>query len=117
MRTAFEEANTLWGLKLTAQVKCQDCGNLYEIEVPIDPVRFFFSIIHSKDPQLIANWLNRSKHESESIVRSAMDLSYYMRGAMQYKDVMHMSHTERQIGFDYVNKKLEQSAKMPYPVF
>jgi hypothetical protein len=46
-----------------------------------------------------------------------MDLVYYMRGALQYHDALQLSPMERQIGFDYINKRLEQASKMQYPVF
>jgi hypothetical protein len=46
-----------------------------------------------------------------------MDLSYYMRGAIQYHDALLLSPMEREIGFGYVNARLEQAGKMQYPVF
>jgi Fe2+ or Zn2+ uptake regulation protein len=41
IKQAFENANDAWGLKLTSQVKCPDCGEVFEIDVPVDPVGFF----------------------------------------------------------------------------
>jgi hypothetical protein len=46
-----------------------------------------------------------------------MDLSYFMRGAISYHDALLLSPAERQIGFDYVNRRLEIAGKMQNPVF
>ncbi len=54
---------------------------------------------------------------TEAIVKSTMELVYYFRGAIQYDDALLMSPAERDIAFEFVNERLEQARKMPYPVF
>jgi hypothetical protein len=46
-----------------------------------------------------------------------MDLTYYMRGGIQYHAALMLSPSEREIGFSYVNSRLEHAAKMQNPVF
>jgi hypothetical protein len=41
VKVAFETANNEWGIKMTATVKCPDCGKTYSVDVPVDPVGFF----------------------------------------------------------------------------
>jgi hypothetical protein len=50
-------------------------------------------------------------------VKSSLELVYYFRGALQYQDALLMSPAERDLALEFVNERLEQARKMPYPVF
>lgn len=51
------------------------------------------------------------------IIKNALELSYFSRGAWSYYDVLNMSAAERDIAADFVNKRLEQASKMAFPIF
>lgn len=51
------------------------------------------------------------------IIRNAIELSYYSRGAWTYKDVLLMSSAERDMLSEFINGRLEAASKMPFPVF
>ena len=55
--------------------------------------------------------------EIRTIIRNALELSYFSRGAWQYEAVLEMTAGEREIAAEFINKRLEQAAKMTHPVF
>ena len=55
--------------------------------------------------------------EIKGIIRNAMELSYFSRGAWQYEAILDMTAGEREIAVEFINKRLEIASKMPYPVF
>lgn len=36
----FDKANE-WGVNLVSELKCRDCGEIYKVEVPLNPISFF----------------------------------------------------------------------------
>ena len=55
--------------------------------------------------------------EIRNIISNALELSYFSRGAWQYEAVLAMTAGEREIAAEFINKRLEQAAKMSHPVF
>ena len=55
--------------------------------------------------------------EIRIIIRNALELSYFSRGAWQYEAVLEMTAGEREIASEFINKRLEQASKMTHPVF
>lgn len=55
--------------------------------------------------------------EIRMIIKNAFELSYFSRGAWQYESVLEMTAGEREIAAEFINKRLEQAAKMSHPVF
>jgi hypothetical protein len=49
--------------------------------------------------------------ESNEIKRSAIKLSWYMRGGVTYEDIMNMSDYERQCILELVEENLETTKK------
>ena len=74
-------------------------------------------MIRTGDSERIGKLINQLGAEIKSIIRSAIELSYYSRGAWQYTDVLMMTAGERDIATEFVNKRLEQASKMTFPVF
>ena len=58
--------------------------------------------------------LNR---EAEGLMKECIHLVYFMRGAIGYEEMMRRTPGERQAIADFVEKRLEQEAKTPYPVY
>ena len=55
--------------------------------------------------------------EIRSIVKSAIEISYYSRGAWSYEQVLRMSQAEREIAVDFINERLKVASKSMYPVY
>lgn len=49
------------------------------------------------------------------LLEQITEISYYMRGSIQYESVMERSFVEREIMIDFIKKRLEQEAKRPFP--
>lgn len=55
--------------------------------------------------------------DRKRILHSIIQLVYFMRGAIQYKDMMNMSLVERDAVGEFIEKRLEQEAKKTYPTY
>ena len=53
--------------------------------------------------------------EARNIIDSCISLSYYMRGAIQYEDVLMRVPAERDMMFEFIKDRLETESKRPYP--
>lgn len=51
----------------------------------------------------------------QRIVDSAIEMIYFMRGAISYNDMMLMTPGERDRVGSFVEKRLDQESKSPYP--
>jgi 16S rRNA U516 pseudouridylate synthase RsuA-like enzyme len=49
--------------------------------------------------------------EIKQLVRSAIELSYFSRGAWSYETVLRMSAGEREIALEFINARLEAAKK------
>lgn len=56
-------------------------------------------------------------NDIRNIIRNALELSYFSRGAWSYEAVLNMSAGERDIAVDFINKRLEIAGKSMYPVY
>ena len=61
--------------------------------------------------------IDRLKAEARQIVHQCVELSYFMRGAIQYHDMLQTIPAEREIISDFVKKRLESQKKSMYPVY
>ena len=59
----------------------------------------------------------RLGHEIELLVKSALEISYYSRGAWPYHQVLLMSQGERELAVNFVNERLQIAAKSMHPVY
>ena len=65
----------------------------------------------------VQSFITQLGREIRMIIRNALELSYFSRGAWQYEAVLEMTAGEREIAADFINKRLEIASKMPHPVF
>lgn len=65
----------------------------------------------------VRNLIHRLGKETQSLVRLAIEIAYFSRGSLSYAQVMDMSAGEREIALEFINERLEQAKKMPFPVF
>ena len=60
----------------------------------------------------------RLSRDTKTIIDNAIQLSYFMRGAMLYNDIMYsMSYIERDMAMDFIHTRMEQEKKNPHPVY
>lgn len=55
----------------------------------------------------------RMKKDTEAIIAKVVQLVYFMRGAIQYQDMMFMSAGERDIIDQFVKDRLEAESQKP----
>jgi hypothetical protein len=59
----------------------------------------------------------RLGQEIKGIVKSALEISYYSRGAWSYHQVLMMSQAEREMAVDFINERLKIASKSMYPIY
>ncbi len=55
--------------------------------------------------------------EIRGIINSALEISYFSRGAWSYERVLLMTQAEREMAVEFINKRLEIAGKSMYPVY
>jgi len=65
----------------------------------------------------IVEMFGRLQREAEIIVDDVVELTYFMRGAISYEEMMRRTYGERQRVAHFIEKHLKQEAKKPYPQY
>lgn len=68
-------------------------------------------------PEKIQKLIDEMETECNDIKKSAISLSWYMRGGVSYEDVLNMSFEERKIINQLVESNLETTKKTQLPFF
>jgi len=68
-------------------------------------------------PEEIQKLLDGMEKEVLAIKKSAMSLTWYMRGGVSYEDVMNMSYEDRKVINELVEQNLETTKKTQLPFF
>lgn len=55
--------------------------------------------------------------EIRELVKSALEISYYSRGAWSYHNILSMSQAEREIAVEFINDRLKIASKQMFPVY
>lgn len=55
--------------------------------------------------------------ESRALIKSIVELVYFMRGSISYDDMMHRTAVERQIFSEFIDSRLEQEKKKMNPIY
>lgn len=55
------------------------------------------------------------QRERKRLLRSIVQLVYFMRGSIQYNDMLNMSLVERETVNDFIQERLETESKKMYP--
>jgi len=74
-------------------------------------------VIREGDMEAVQKTIVRLGQEIKGLVKSAIEISYFSRGAWSYHDVLKMSQAERELAVEFINKRLEAASKSPYPVY
>lgn len=68
-------------------------------------------------PEGVQKLLDSMEKEVIGIKKSAMSLTWYMRGGVSYEDVMNMSYEDRKVINELVEQNLETTKKTQMPFF
>lgn len=55
--------------------------------------------------------------DRKKLIKSVIQLTYFMRGAIQYHDMMGMSYIEREMVGSFIEHRLEDETKKMNPVY
>lgn len=55
--------------------------------------------------------------EVKDITKGVVELTYFMRGAVSYNEMMEMTPGERDIIKEFIDERLESEAQKPFPVY
>ena len=59
----------------------------------------------------------RMSQERQRIIKSIIQLVYFMRGSIQYRDMLDMSLVERQAVSEFIENRLDVERGKMYPIY
>lgn len=74
-------------------------------------------MIMTGDGSRIADMINSLAMDTRSLLKAAIEISYFSRGAWDYELVLQMSPLERDLAIEFINKRLEAAGKSSFPVY
>lgn len=74
-------------------------------------------MLRSGNTERIQKLISQLGAEIQALVKSALELSWYSRGAWPYQTVLMMTAGERDIANDFINKRMETQAKLLHPTY
>lgn len=74
-------------------------------------------MILAGDMGRISETINALAVDTRNLLKAAVEISYFSRGAWSYNDTLQVSALERDIMTEFINERLEAASKSPYPVF
>jgi hypothetical protein len=74
-------------------------------------------MILSGDSSRIADMINSLATDTRNLLKAAIEISYFSRGAWSYDLVLRMSPLERDIAIEFINKRLEVAGKSLHPIY
>lgn len=74
-------------------------------------------MILTGDHTRIIEMIDRLALDVKGLIKSALEISYYSRGAWPYDLVMSWTAFERDMAVDFINDRLKAASKMTFPVF
>jgi hypothetical protein len=74
-------------------------------------------MIISGDTSRISEMINSMALDVRSLLKSAIEISYFSRAAIAYEKVLTISALERDLWVEFINERLKIAGKSPFPVF
>jgi hypothetical protein len=65
----------------------------------------------------VRRMFDQMNQERKRILSAIVQLVYFMRGSVQYKDMFEMTLVERETVSEFIEKRLEVEAKKMYPTY
>lgn len=69
------------------------------------------------DMSRTAEMINSLALDTRNLLKAAIEISYFSRGAWSYDLVLQMSPLERDLAIEFINKRLEAAGKSMHPVY
>jgi len=85
--------------------------------VTVESIIIFFLGLKSGNSALINKIINSFQSETKALIKKNIQLVYFMRGAIQYNEMMNLTYVEREMIEDFIGDRLEQEKKSPHPVY
>jgi hypothetical protein len=74
-------------------------------------------MIRAGEMRAVQSLMSRLGAEIKGLIKSALEISYFSRGAWSYETVLAMSAGERELAVDFINERLKIAAKQTFPVY
>ena len=74
-------------------------------------------MILSGDGPTISGTITQMAGDVRGLIKGAIELSYFTRGAIQYEAVLSMSAFERDILREFIDERLEIAKKSSHPIY
>lgn len=78
---------------------------------------FFYLTLKSKDVDAIQSMFSRLRAEAKILLNEAIQLAWFMRGSIQYKEFLDMTPLERDLVKDFISNHMEKIKDHPYPQY
>lgn len=69
------------------------------------------------DASRIADMIDSLAMDTRNLLKAAIEISYFSRGAWPYNLVLKMTPLERDLATEFINKRLEMAGKSMFPVY
>lgn len=67
----------------------------------------------NSDKKRINEYVYQLSKETSGLIEQIVELTYYMRGSIQYRDMLHLSVPERVAVAEFINSRLEVELQKP----
>ena len=74
-------------------------------------------MLKSGDSEMIQKMFNRMRTEVRAAIMNVIQLVYFMRGAIQYDDMLQRTPAERQLFEEFIEQRLESQKDSMAPVY
>ena len=61
--------------------------------------------------------IQQMKNEGQAVIESCISIAYFMRGAIQYDEVLMRCNAERQLMLEFLNNRMEIESKRSNPIY
>jgi hypothetical protein len=78
---------------------------------------FFYITIKKGTPAQVTELFQGLERDINGLLNNCIELSYFMRGAISYEEMMLRTPGERQRIGDFISNRLKVEVKKPYPVY
>ena len=78
------------------------------------PNRFFYVVLKSRNQPEIQKMFSRLRHEAAEIIKGIIRLVYFMRGSVQYEDMMRRTPAERDLFYEFIEERMKSGKGNPY---
>lgn len=74
-------------------------------------------MIRAGEMRAVQSMMQRLGGEIKGLIKSALEISYFSRGAWSYETVLAMSAGERELAVEFINDRLKIASKQSFPVY